>query len=170
MNLKKISTLFLCAVLTFQTAFAFETDQYNLPPQPLADIGVEVSEYTESVVRKSVEKVNAEIKIRQNCLEKFVKSCEKPDKNRQKLAYLRSDTAVANEIYRLLGSGIPPFTSSGSWMESHTFSKPNARYKISYFKSIFLTLPISYIGLASTVNMYEAQFGTDKIAHFFQDG
>ncbi len=170
MNLHKILTLFLCAGLLMQSTFAFETDQYNLPPEPLADIGQEVSEYTESVLRKSVEKVNAEIKLRQSCLDDPNKPCDTPDKNRQRLEYLRSRDAVAREIYNILGSGIPPFTSSGSWLESHQFREATVRYRISYRKSIFLFLPTSYLGLASTVNMYDSQFGTDKIAHLFQDG
>ena len=170
MNLQKVLILFLCAGLLIQSTLAFETDQYNLPPQPLADIGAEVSEYTESVVRQSVDKVNAEIELRQKCLDNPAKDCDKPDKNLKRLKYLRSDEAVAREVCKILGSGIPPFTSSGSWLESHKFRADFVRYRISFGKSIFLTLPISYIGLASTVNMYDAQFGTDKIAHLFQDG
>ena len=52
-------SLMLATVLVFHpvTALAFETDQYNLPPVPLADIGDEVSEYVEDKLRLAVAKV-----------------------------------------------------------------------------------------------------------------
>jgi len=169
--------LFLCAVLLAQPliVFAFETDQYNLPPQPLADIGDEVSEYTEQNVRKAADKINAEISVRLACLEnnaaksKKVK-CGSPEKEQARLDYLRSEAAVMREVYNLLGAGIIPFTKSGSWMESHEFKAQPARYKTGYRKSIFYIVPTNYLTISKTVNLYGAQFGTDKIAHFFQQG
>ncbi len=169
--------LFLCVVVLMQThmGLAFETDQYNLPPQPLADIGDEVSDYVAENLRKATEKINAEITARQSCLEnnsaksKKIK-CESLDKERTKLAFLRSDAAVAREVYDLLGSGFIPFTKSATWMESHRFAEQPARYKTDFSKSIFLVAPTNYLTISSTVNLYGAQFGTDKIAHFFQQG
>ncbi|GEM_PF-5924867 len=38
------------------SAFAFETDQYNLPSEPLADIGNEVNDYALENIRKAVGK------------------------------------------------------------------------------------------------------------------
>ncbi len=174
MKLQKIFRSFLCFLLLEQSTFifAFETDQYNLPPEPLADIGDEVSQYTADNLRKAVKKINDEIVRRENCLiNKTEKSqCESPDKERAKLAFLRSDEAVAREFYKLVGTGIPPFTAAGSWMESHKFTEQPARYKTSFQDSIFFVIPTDYIGISSTVNLYGSQFGTDKIAHIFQQG
>ncbi|MCA1625090.1 MAG: hypothetical protein LC768_01600 [Acidobacteria bacterium] len=177
MRLPTIARLFLCAVLLIQpiAAFAFETDQYNLPPKPLADIGDEVFEYTEQNLRKAVSKINAEILLRQSCLESNSKrlaktKCNSPENERAKLGFLRSEDAIAREVYNLLGGGIPPFTRSGSWMDSHHFSAQPARYKTGYEKSIFFIFPTNYITISPTVNIYGSHFGTDKIAHFFQQG
>lgn len=176
MKLPNIFRLVLCAVLLANSTFvfAFETDQYNLPPEPLADIGDEVSQYTADNLRKAVKKINDEIRAGENCLAKKSENekpkCESPDKERAELAFLRSDEAVAQEFYKLVGTGIPPFTASGSWMESHQFINQPARYKTSFRKSIFFVYPTDYIGISSTVNLYGAQFGTDKIAHIFQQG
>ncbi len=175
MRLQTITRIFLCAVLLMQSTFGFETDQYNLPPKPLADIGDEVSQYTELNLRKAVKKINAKIAAGEICLgnnvEKIGKiKCDSPDKERAKLEFLRSEEAVARELYNLLGTGFPPFTASGSWMESHKFVGQPARYKTSFRKSIFFIFPTDYIGISSTVNLYGAQFGTDKIAHIFQQG
>ena len=172
MKLQKAIRLFLCAVLLLQSTFAFETDQYNLPPEPLADIGDEVSQYTEDNLRKTVKKINDEIAVRENCLaSKNEKGkCDSPEKERAKLVFLRSDEAIAREFYKLVGTGIPPYTAAGSWMESHKFIGQPARYKTTFRNSIFFVFPTDYIGISSTVNLYGAEFGTDKIAHIFQQG
>ena len=171
-----IIALFLCIVLLFPAArvSAFETDQYNLPPKPLADIGNEVTQYAEENLTKAINKLNAEIFKRQICLEEKAAAknikCDSQEKERIKLAYLRSEAAVAREVYKRLGDGIIPFTKSGSWMESHNFKVQPARYKTDFSKSIFRIFPPNYLTISKTVNVYGSQFGTDKIAHFFQQG
>ena len=174
MKARKVVRLVLCVILLANPTFlfAFETDQYNLPPEPLADIGDEVSQYAEDNLRKAVKKINDEIAFRENCLSNKTEKgrCESAEKERAKLTFLRSDEAVALEFYKLVGTGIPPFTASGSWMESHKFINQPARYKTSFRDSIFFVYPSDYIGISSTVNLYGAQFGTDKIAHIFQQG
>ncbi len=172
MKIRSFFTLLLLFALAAQMfpAFAFETDQFNLPPEPLADIGFEVTNYVESVVLKSVEKVNAEIAEREKCLADPQKDCDSTKKNQEKLKFLRSDEAVAKEINKVLGSGFIPYTSSGSWLENHQFKAQPARFKPGYKQSIFVFFPTSYFELASTIKMYDAQFGTDKIAHFFREG
>ena len=169
--------IYLCFILLAQSsgALAFETDQFNLPPAPLADIGDEVTVYIERNIQKAIDKLNREISARQSCLDNNVvnsvkEKCAVPDKERQKIQFLRSEQAVAREVYNLLGAGFPPLTNSGTWMETHQFAAQPARYKTSFGDSIFLTFPTDFVGLSSTVNLYDTQFGTDKIAHFFQQG
>jgi hypothetical protein len=107
-----------------------------------------------------------EIKIRRK-----IKNKMRLDKRRAaKLAYLRSDEAAARAVFKLLGDGIIPFTKSGTWMETHRFSAQPARYKTGYGKSIYALVPTNYFTVSPTVKLYGAEFGTDKIAHFFQQG
>jgi len=162
-------------VLSQPVAYGFETDQYNLPPRPLADIGVEVTEHVEQKLREAIEHLNNEIAIHQNCLPKGdaarrISGCESAEKEQSKLAYLRSNDAVARKVYQLLGAGVPPFTNGGTWMDLHHFRGHPARYRTSLFKSIFLPWPTTTLTVSPTVNMYGSQFGTDKIAHLFQQG
>jgi len=145
----------------------FETDQYNLPPTPLADIGGEVYEYTLENITKAIEKVNAEIRENENCLER--PKCNEAAA-RKKLTYLRSDEAVARAVYNRLGYGIIAFAKAGDWVNSHRFRAQPARYKTSYRDSIFVWIPTDYLTISPTVNIYGTHFGTDKIAHFFQQG
>ncbi|MGI8786234.1 MAG: hypothetical protein ACR2HG_00550 [Pyrinomonadaceae bacterium] len=175
--MNKFIQIFLCfaALISPSVSIAFETDQFNLPPEPLADIGAEVSFYAEDNLRQAVEKINAEITLRENCLKiraaKTEKSkCGSPEKEKARLDYLRSEAAIAREVFNKLGAGFPPFTRSGSWMESHRFNARPARYKTDYSDSIFAVFPTDYLTISSTVNLYGSEFGTDKIAHIFQQG
>lgn len=177
MKLKNILSIFLCLLVLIQplSLFSFETDQFNLPPAPLADIGDEVSQYVEENVRKAIDKLNTEIILRRNCLDnrkeaKKTTDCGSASEEKKKLAELRSEDAAARGVYKLLGTGIPPFTSSGSWLESHRFAHDPARYKTSYSDSIYTASPLNYLTISATVNLYGTDFGTDKIAHLFQQG
>jgi hypothetical protein len=136
-------------------------------------VGEEFTEYVEQNLKKAVEKINSEIAQRQICLENHKRKsrdCESPEREKARLSFLQSEDAVISEVYKLLGTGFPPFTRSGSWVESHRFEHQPARYKTGYLKSIFATLPTNYITISSTVKMYGSEFGTDKIAHIFQQG
>lgn len=175
MKLRKIFHTLLGAALLVNSVSAFETDQFNLPPQPLADIGDEVSDYVEQNLQKSIEKINAKILLRQNCLENNSAAlkktiCGSPNESKAELDYLQSEDAVAREVFGLLGDGFIPYTKSGTWMEKHKFRAQPARYKTDFSKSIFAFVPTDYLTISATVKIYGSEFGTDKIAHFFQQG
>lgn len=169
MKLKRTAALILCLLMaarSFSVA-AFETDQYNLPESPLADIGDEVSEYVYEKIAKAIEKINAQIAKAQDCLDK---NCDSAEKVKAGLTKLRSEETVAREVFKPLGGGIPPFTNSGTWMEKHDFKASPARYKTSFGDSIYHTSPLNYFTISETVRLYGIEFGTDKIAHIFQQG
>jgi hypothetical protein len=164
-----------CLLLSPTNVAAFETDQYDLPPVPLADIGVEVSEHVEQKLRKAVDKINAEIAIRQKCVSGYAdggpeRGCDSLRAEVSRLAYLRTDAALVDAAFDELGAGVPPFTSMGTWMDAHHFRGQPARYRTSYAKSIFVLFPPIALTISPTVNMYGSEFGTDKIAHLFQQG
>ncbi len=152
---------------------AMETDQYNLPPEPLFDIGDEVSDHIAENLFAAVAKINAEIDTHQSCLnepkQKGVK-CGTPQSERSRLEYLRSNDAVAFEVFKALGDGSLVLTVTGRWFMKHKFSHEPARYKTSYFDSIYLAEPIDYATMSPTVRIYGTEFGTDKIEHLLQQG
>jgi hypothetical protein len=165
--------LLVSALLSPSVAVAFETDQYNLPRKPLADIGPEVTNHVEMKLKTAVDKVNAKILARQKCLLEGTVDrggCESHSDELLKLEYLRSEDAIAREAFEQLGSGMPPFTSIGTWMDSHKFVAQPARYRTSYWKSIFILNPGIALTISPTVKLYGSEFGTDKIAHVFQQG
>ncbi len=164
-------TVFLLVAILGQPIrmFAFETDQYNLPPTPLADIGDEVAEYAEENLLKAIAKINAEI-VRLNECRQTENGCDPVPSAKKRLAYLRSEEAVARGLYDLVGSGFIASTKAGSWMDSHRFRGQPARYKTNFSRSIFIYLPSNYFTISPTVKMFGHSFGTDKIAHLFQQG
>lgn len=171
--LKTLSLLVIFAVSTASSSFAFETDQYDLPPTPLADIGDEVSDHTIETLREILAKVNAEISIRRACIDGTQtdkKVCRQLETDKKRLEYLLSDDAIARELYKKLGDGKFPFTKVGNWLNTNKFAAEPSRYKTSYSKSIFILLPTNYLTISPTINMYGSQFGVDKIEHIFQQG
>lgn len=169
-----ISFLFL-VVLVFQpiVGHAFETDQYNLPPAPLADIGEEVSEHAAERLLLAVARLNAEITIHQACLEGRAGrkgGCGSKGEEIRKLEFLRSEEAIAAEVFKTLGAGGVFETTFGRWIRSHKFSHVPSQYKSDYMHSIYTLLPTNYITISPTVRLFGAEFGTDKIDHFFQQG
>ena len=175
MTYPRLICLFLSFLLLANSTIflAFETDQYNLPPVPLADIGDEVSEYAFSTLRDVVAKINAEVEIRRACIngsqiEK--KLCGRVGEDQKRLESLLSNDAVALGLYKALGDGSFPFTKVGKWLNSHKFNGQPSRYKTGYSKSIFVLLPTNYLTISPTIKMYGSQFGVDKIEHLFQQG
>lgn len=160
-------------ITNFSVASAMETDQYNLPKVPLADIGDEVSAYIETSFLAAIEKINAEIALRESCLDgtaaKSVK-CKSADKERERVDYLRSNDAIADAIYKLHGDGSIFITHIGKWLNSHKFTSTPARFKTSFAESIFVLKPVNYTTMSPTVKIDGIEFGTDKLDHFFQQG
>jgi hypothetical protein len=164
------SVLFLSLFAPSFNIFAFETDQYNLPTVPLADIGDEVSEYVEGNIQKAFEILNEKIARSEACLANKSKDCDSPEKEKARLAELRSEDTLIKAIFSPLGGGLPPFTSSDSFMEKHEFKVQPARFKARFSDSIYQGVPTSYFTISDTVHLYGYEFGTDKIAHIFQQG
>ena len=172
----KISACILLAVTLFAnslTGLASETDQYDLPPTPLFDIGDEVSDHVEENLRLAVNKVNADIAVHQACVDntgaKGTK-CGSAGSELKKLAALRTNDAVALEVFKRLGFGSIILSNIGKWFNRHQFSNEPALYKTAYTDSIYLFSPINYATLGPTVKLYGIELGTDKIEHLFQQG
>ncbi len=168
-----VIAIILLAFLLPEAAIGFETNQYDLAPQPLADIGAEVTDHVARKLRIAVDKLNGEILEKEKCLtagSAHQMSGECNGTEAKRLEYLRSEDALAQAAFDQLGAGVPPFTSMGTWMDSHHFAAHPARYRTSYVKSIFILNPGVALTISPTVKLYGSEFGTDKVAHVFQQG
>lgn len=167
------SLLSLFLFLNPISAIAFETDQFNLPSAPLADIGDEVSEYVSDNIKQAVASLNTRIAKHGTCLDASAgksNRCGGMEEERKILAYLRSDEAVSKEVFKQLGDGIFPLSHIGNWLSTHRFRAKPSKYKTSYQDSIYILSPTNYITISPTVRLCGSEFGTDKIEHLFQQG
>jgi hypothetical protein len=170
-----IPTILVVAAMALHPVYvsAFETDQYNLPHVPLADIGDEVSEYVEQQLVAAIENVNKEIDRRKLCVETTsdrLKGCSSIANELEKLAYLRSGRALADEFADLMAGDNLMTTKFGGWIHKYKFRGQPDRYKTSYSHSIFILNPANYATISPTVRLYGVEFGIDKLEHFFQQG
>lgn len=170
-----VTRSFISLLLIFNStiAFAFETDQFNLPPTPLFDIGDDVSDYVSENINEAVAELNAEISKRSACLAASVErsnGCGSAESERKALVFLRSDEAIARQVFKQLGDGIFPLSHVGNWLTYHRFRGKPSTYKTSYQDSIYILSPTNYITISPTIRMYGSEFGIDKIEHFFQQG
>ncbi len=149
---------------------AFETDQFNLPPKPLADIGDEVTEYVSGQLALAAAKLNDRISSAESCLSSKKKGCNDAAALDKELKYLRSEQALAKAVYDLLSGGNLMTTKFGNWILDHKFRAQPASYKAPYLESIYLIKPSNYVTLSPTIRMYGHEFGIDKLEHLFQQG
>ncbi|MFN0277284.1 MAG: hypothetical protein ACKVRN_01650 [Pyrinomonadaceae bacterium] len=175
MKFRSLISLLLFFVFVMQpiASAAMETDQYNLPSVPLADIGDEVSKYVEDNLRTALARINSEIGRHQACLEAAHANksyCADAETEHVELAYLRSNDAVAKELFKLLGGGNIFVSKIGKWINSHEFQASPSRYKTSYLHSIYVAAPLDYATVSPTVRLFGVELGTDKLDHFFQQG
>lgn len=157
-------------LLSPSAVLAFETDQFNLPPVPLADVGDEVTEYVQLQLELVVDELNADIERHEKCIESRTKGCDSAEKEREKLAKLHSHAGLAEAVYERLAGGNLMTTKFGKWMNSHEFRSQPARYKAPYSESIYALNPFNYATLSPTVHLYGQDLGIDKLEHLFQQG
>ncbi|MFN2500642.1 MAG: hypothetical protein ABR530_01375 [Pyrinomonadaceae bacterium] len=149
----------------------FETDQFNLSPMPLADVGEEVTEYVISQLQEAVHDVNSRIAETEACLAAPRKrGCDLLDDERKRLRYLRSNDAVAKAVYDLVSGSNLLTTKFGNWMRAHKFRGQPSSYKAPFADTIYRLRPSDYLTLSPTVRLYGHEFGIDKLEHLFQQG
>lgn len=146
------------------TIQAEETDQFTLPPTELQDIGPTASNRLYEVLEQVVAQTNSEIQM-------LLPRAKHSKLSAAKLASRRTDSYLVDLIYKKTGPGFPRWMR-GLHVPQETkpiFYKSMLPWKTVYWL-VFSQSPLSVIGLAPTINMYNYYFGTDKLGHFFMMG
>ncbi|MHB1156762.1 MAG: hypothetical protein ACYC26_07975 [Phycisphaerales bacterium] len=168
-----VATMILSASLAaWQPAGALETDQFTVPPQPLADIGPQVAEKLRDTLAAIIRQLNAEL----DQLTSQLASAANPatrSRIQQQIDQRLSGRLIADRLYDAVGVGVPE-TQLELWIRRNNFhqSQP-AVFEVACADSvtgICIQRPLIMIGLAPTIHMFGCYFGTDKIGHFFQQG
>lgn len=173
--MRKFSVALLLTLSLTLTAVvpAFETDQFNLPPVPLNDVGDEVSNHLSEGLMTAAAKLNGQIALHEKCASaapRTLANCSSLEQERKTLASLRSPETFAKAVFEELGDGNLFVTRFGKWIRSHRFASEPSTYKPPFRESIFKANPIDQATLSPTVRLYGSEFGTDKLEHFLQQG
>src|SRR5436190_19236311 len=117
-SLSFVCFLDISAVLV-ASIFEMEYDQYTLSPEPLADIGDEVTQFVQDNLWTAVAQINDEIAAHQACLNGARDAkCHSAASERKKIAELQTNDAIAHAAYKLLGDGTIFVTYTGTWLNS----------------------------------------------------
>jgi hypothetical protein len=157
-----VNIIFLSAI-----SFGMETDQFNLPSEPLADIGTEITAHVHEQIDIAINQINAEILKLQSCIKNRCADSKRADK---RIAYLQSHRGLAEYVYKQLGTRYPIRPRIEGWITSHKFKSQPALYKAPYRDSIYFKWPLAYLTISPTIKAYDIYLGTDKFSHLFQQG
>lgn len=156
-----------------QRVSGFETDQYTAPPQPLADIGDDVTDKVYGEISNAVKSVNKEIDRNtghNNPKEWFYATYQK------QLQYYQSEDAIVKKVFEALGPGSPA-TKIESWIARNNFHKKNVLFDPPTKDTIYTMSQKSHFSffftlsrLGPTINMFGFSIGADKVGHFSQQG
>jgi hypothetical protein len=194
---QRVICLFLCLSCLFVVTLpvsANETDQFNLPPKPLADIAPEVEAYVAQKIQKAIDNLNDQIVQHEGCVNNHPfpsaafgrregstaiveappprrsPNCGTQKQEQSKLDGLRTPDAVALAVYNQLGAGNIFLSDTGKWLNTHKFEHEPSRYTTTYGESIYVSAPVNYATISPTIRVYGVEFGTDKFDHLFQQG
>jgi hypothetical protein len=139
--------LSLLLLLVSSLGYALESEQFTLPPSPLADLGPALESRVLEALAQAVNQANA--------------------KNRT------DPEALTALVYKDLGPGLPEskierFIKSVEIPGAETQYRP--RVKDSIFRGVFAPIPFSAYMNSPTVQVHGTLLGVDKIGHFFQQG
>ena len=156
--------ILLFCICGWQNVQAEETDEFTLPPRDLTDSGPIVSKKLYEVIQSVIDQTNSEIQM-------LIPIAQYSRFAALRLATRRSDVYLADLIYKHSGPGFP------RWLRGNLLSN---KYKSLHYRETrpwktiywlaFSQSPLSLIGLAPTINLYNYYFGTDKLNHFFMQG
>ncbi len=136
-----LSSIFFILGLASVHAYAFETDQFTLPPEPLKDVGTELNQLVLTAVNQAIAEANTKQDF--------------------------SETDLADRVHHHLCSNIT-LCEPEAWAAQTTNFKP-ALWE-SIHKGVFAPIPFAFLFDSPTINVFGVYLGTDKIGHFFAQG
>jgi hypothetical protein len=155
-----------------QRAAALETDQFTVPPRPLADIGPELAAEVVARIDAAVARVNdraAAHAARAGRASGFWRRHHLRERDRH-----LGEAALAREVYRALAGPAVPECRIERWVRHHPFARGPARFEVTCGGSAYGPSPLGRSpllwSLSPTVNAFGEHFGVDKIGHLFQQG
>ena len=169
----RFSVGILIGLLFVTPALALETDQFTLPPQPLADLGPVVDFKAAYELRHVVADANT-LRARELQLARDASTKAKARAHREAAHAAVSQQAIADAFYHAIAGGGVPECKIEDWvLDKHsirsTMLQPmpvgGSVYGANPFERPFLLVELS-----PTLNFHGQYVGVDKLGHFFQQG
>ncbi len=160
------------ATFGLRPAGALETDQFTVPPKPLADVGPELADEVSHRIDKAVARLNTRAA---NHAAKAARESGFWRRHHLRAAAAElSEGALVREVYReLAGPGLPECKIE-RWVRKHRFQVMPSRQEMTCGKGAYGASPFGrslfLMELSPTVNVYGVYCGVDKIGHLFQQG
>jgi hypothetical protein len=156
-----VGMLGLLSGIAIPDAFATETDQFTLPPQPLDDLGPDLGAMVLAILHTEIAQLNARIDER---IPLKPQSATEPINERE----------FVTHVFEQTGVGLPESTMERE-LRYGAFEGRNVRFQPRYTESIYAWVaapfPLSHIMTdCPTIRLYGVDLGTDKIGHIFQQG
>lgn len=149
-----------------QSALAYETDQFTLPPEPLADVGEQI----EALVRESLEETARKAN------DKISRAMSRA--RTEEAAKWRTSEQLAPLFFRSMRGGVElaeklEILLAGKWKRA--YRPESVRFNPTILGSIYgRTLDprnaLSMVRFSSTMRVFGVDLGTDKFGHFFKQG
>ena len=161
------ATLAICARVS-----AKESDQYTVPPEPLADIGPEVQQIITDELTRILDETNARLAMHR-ARAKALPPGEPRQWNEQQAELLSSREHMAARLFDSLGDGFPE-TELERRIREREFAAQPALHEISCGESVYCDViaarPLISVGVVPTVNCFGIYTGIDKLGHMLQQG
>jgi len=162
----------LMSMVLAAPAVALETDQFTVPPKPLADYGPKLSQRVADEIRVVVDDANA---TRAKELREAAKARSRGSQRAhlEKAYAVVSQPVLAKAIYDAISGGNPYENHVESWVRNRANETDDA-LELNVGQSIYgpnpFERPIALSFLAGTVRLHGEYVGTDKVGHFGQQG
>jgi hypothetical protein len=171
--LVKLALVLCAACLTVaraRPARALETDQFTVPPQPLADVGPHLQQHVTAILQDVMTRTN--LRYLEHTRAAAAGGLLRGYHERAAAACLSED-ALAAAFFDEVGHGLPECAIEEWVVRSHFPASP-AKFDPSMSECVYgdnwLQKPLTLQELSPTVHVFGAYLGTDKVGHLFQQG
>src|SRR4051812_10683044 len=167
-----VSLILLAALFAAppRSARALETDQFTVPPEPLADVGPQLQQHVTAILQDVMTRTN--LRYLEHTRAAATNSLWRLHHERAAAACL-TDDALASAFFDEVGRGLPECDIE-TWVVRSHFPASPAKFDPPMAECVYgdnlLQKPLTLQELSPTVRLFGALMGTDKVGHIFQQG
>jgi hypothetical protein len=159
-------------LLVAAPAVALETDQFSVPPAPLADVSAQFQQHLRVTLQEAASRVNIGYLQHRHAAATAIFPWSRKS-HAEEADRLQTEDAIAEAFYNATGPGLVECDME-IWLRTATFPGGTHLFDPAIGDSIYgsnpLARPITLQTLSPTVNLFGVYLGTDKVGHFIGQG